>query len=59
MHEKKHSQQQEQENRSKDRLQQEFEDEMEEMIMDLRFFICQTTDPNGGNHPENADADER
>lgn len=26
--------------KNRDRLQQNFEDEMEDMFMDLRFFIC-------------------
>lgn len=38
MHE--HNRLNEQENKTRDRIQQNFEDEMEEMLMDLRYFIC-------------------
>lgn len=40
MYENDYSQQQEQELRIKNKVQADFEDEMHEMLMDLRFFIC-------------------
>jgi hypothetical protein len=40
MHENDYSQQQEQDIRLKNKVQQDFEDEMQDMLMDLRYFIC-------------------
>lgn len=40
MHKNDYGQQQEKENRLNNKVQQDFEDAMEDMIMDLRFFIC-------------------
>lgn len=40
MNENDYSQQQEQEIRLKNKVQADFEDEMQDMLMDLRYFIC-------------------
>lgn len=40
MYENDYSQQQEQETRLRNRIQQDFEEEMQDMLMDLRYFTC-------------------
>jgi hypothetical protein len=40
MHENSFRPEEQEFNKNRDRFQQNFEDEMEEIFMDLRFFVC-------------------
>ncbi|HOQ10115.1 MAG TPA: hypothetical protein PLG09_08330 [Syntrophomonadaceae bacterium] len=40
MHENNYRPEEQEFDNSRDRIQQKFEDEMEDMFMDLRYFIC-------------------
>ena len=51
MHENDYSQQQEQELRIKNKVQADFEDEMHEMLMDLRFFYLLDAPRDGTYQP--------